>query len=138
MRSPSRSTASGWVVVALLVVCLAGCGGGEEEATERGTSSETAPTSEATVTTTPVTTTPEVTASTTTAAPVADNGPASCVGVPMVQSQWELAEASVGWVSDGSGLSIGATARGGNWEGLDWGYSFELADLTYVAVLGTY
>ncbi|OWY62063.1 hypothetical protein B7486_60430, partial [cyanobacterium TDX16] len=22
--------------------------------------------------------------------------------------------------------------------GLDWGYSFELADLTYVAVLGTY
>lgn len=59
-----------------------------------------------------------------------------CTGVRTADSQWELAEASVGWVTDGSGLVFGGSARGGNWDGIQWGYSFEVAGLTYVVVLG--
>lgn len=127
-------------VATVLLACLAGCVDGDDGFGEGATSSETIETTlESTLTTTTTVAAPPTTKlTTTTEEPVAERGAATCLGVATIQSPFELAEASISWVNDHKALMFEATARGNTWEGLDWGYSFELADLTYVVVLGTY
>lgn len=145
MHSSSVRRALTVVLGLLFVATAAGCGGSEPTAAgttstqaTRSTSQPRASTTTGTSSTTTTTAVPETTtrpkpATTTT---IKNDGPVYCTGVRTADSQWELAEASVGWVTDGSGLIFGGNGRGGNWDGIQWGYSFEVADLKYVIVLG--
>jgi len=129
----------------------AGCTSGNETATSASmTETTVSATAQQTTTTTPSTSSVQ----TTTTQVVPTTLPATTLPVATVPAQressicydagndgvgnFDLVEAYIAPITEGGGYVINAVALGPQWEGRDWGYSFELDGFTYVVVAGVY